>query len=342
MFERHMRRILVLVAAFVAIANVPRADAQPSSEFYRSKQIRLVIGSDVGGAYDAYARLVARHMPKYIPGEPSFLVQNLPGAGSMVALNHVSNIAPKDGTVIAAIHADTVLAPLFHPDKAKFDARRLNWLGAPVTMSYTIAVWHTAPVQALDQIFKTELIVAASGGNSITLPLLTNALLGTKFKIVRGYKSSAAALLAIERGEAEGIAGNAVGFLKLVAASNLRDNKLRIIGSFALRPTAELSGVPLVMDYAKTPEQREALALILAEQDFGWPFVMAPDIPTDRVQVMRDAFDATMKDPAFLADAQKGGLEITPTRGLDQAALINQAFNTSKEIVEQVKRVVGE
>src|SRR5262249_39260310 len=159
-----------------------------------------------------------------------------------------------------------------------------------------------------------------------TLPLLTNALLGTKFKIVRGYRSSAAALLAIERGEAEGIAGNAVGFLKLVAGSNLRDGKLRIIGSFALRPTPELSGVPLLMDYAKSSEQRDALALILAEQDFGWPFVMGPDISADRVQLMRDAFDATMKDPRFLADAQGAGLEIRPVRGIEQDRLVNREF----------------
>jgi tripartite-type tricarboxylate transporter receptor subunit TctC len=330
------------VAVFVTILHGPYASAQSGPEFYRGKQIRMVVGSDVGGAYDAYARLVAKHLGRFIPGEPSFLVQNMPGAGSMVALNHVANLAPKDGTVIAGIHADTVLAPLFHPEKAKFDSRRLNWLGAPVTMSYVLAVWHTAPAQSLDQIFNTELIVAAAGGNSITLPLLTNALLGTKLKIVRGYKSSAAALLAIERGEAEGIAGNAMGFLKLVAASNLRDNKLRVIGSFALHPTAELAGVPLLMDYAKTTEQKEALSLILAEQDFGWPFVMAPDIPADRVQVMRDAFDATMTDPGFRADAQKGGLEISPTRGIEQAALINRAFETPAAIVEQVKRIVGE
>src|SRR5262249_21035230 len=283
---------------------------------------------DVGGGYDAYARLLAKHMGRFIPGEPSFLVQNMPGAGSLVALNHVANIAPKDGTVIAGIHSDTVLAPLFHPERAKFDSRRLNWLGAPVTMSYVLAVWHTAPVQSLDQTFKTDLIVAGAGGNSITLPLLFNALLGTKLKLVRGYKSSAAALLSIERGEAEGTAGNAFGVLKLVAANNLCENKLPVIGSFALHPTEDLAGVPLLMDYAKTPEQKEALSLVLAEQDFGWPFVMAPDIPPDRVQLMRDAFDATMKDAGFRADAQKGGLDISPTRGVDQAALINRAFET--------------
>src|SRR5262249_36151659 len=157
---------------------------------------------------------------------------------------------------------------------------------------------------------------------SITLPLLTNALLGTKLKLVRGYKSSAAALLAIERGEAEGIAGNAMGFLKLVAANNLRENKLRVIGSYALHKTAELEGIPLLMDYAKTAEQKEALSLILAEQDFGWPFVMAPDVPADRVQLIRGAFDATMKDESFRADAQKGGLDVRPTRGVEQATLI--------------------
>ena len=315
------------------------ADAA-ESDFYRGKQIHIVVGSDAGGGYDAYARAIATYMPKYIPGTPSFIIENMPGAGSLTAVNYVANIAPKDGTVIAAIHADTVIAPLLHPSQAKFDARHLSWLGAPVTITTTVAVWHTAPVQTFDHVFNTELIVAASGGDSITLPLLTNALLGTKFKIVQGYKSAAEGLLAIQRGEAQGVAGDAMSFLRVVNGAQLRSKELRVIATFALRPDPELAGIPSVMDFAKTSEQKAALSLILSEQDFGWPYVMAAEVPPDRVKIMRDAFDATMKDPGFLAEAKKGGLDVRPINGVDQAAVINRTFDTPSAIVEQVKHII--
>jgi hypothetical protein len=335
-------RVFLPTAMLVLVTVAAQARAQPAAEFYRGKQIRIVVGSDAGGAYDGYARAIASHMGKYIPGNPSFIVQNMPGAGSLIALNSVVNVAPKDGTVMAAIHADTVTAPLFHPDQAKFDSRKLNWLGAPVTVTYVITAWRTAPVQTFEDLFTKELIVAAAGGDSITLPLLTNALLGTKFKIVQGYKSAAAGLLAIERGEAQGNAGNALSFLKVAGANYLKNNDLRIIGSYGLKPDPELQGVPLVMDYAKKREQREALSLILSEQDFGWPYVMASEVPADRVKIMRDAFNATMKDPAFLAEAKQRRLDIRPARGNDQAKLIDAAFNTPKEVIEKVKRIIGE
>jgi tripartite-type tricarboxylate transporter receptor subunit TctC len=337
-----VRRVMVVLLIWVALFVSLRAGAQPVSEFYRGKQIRIVVGSAAGGAYDGYARTIAAHMGNHIPGTPSFIVQNMPGAGSLVALNNVVNIAPKDGTVIAAIHADTVTAPLFHPERAKFDSRALNWLGAPVTVTYVITAWRTAPVRRFEDLFTKELIVAAAGGDSITLPLLTNALLGTKFKIVQGYKSAAAGLLAIERGEAQGNAGDALSFLKAAGANYLKSGDLRVIGSYGLKPDAELKGVPLVMDYAKTSEQKSALSLILSEQDFGWPYVMARGVPGDRVELMRKAFDETMNDPAFLAEAKKRRLDIRPARGVDQARLIAATFETPKKVIDKVKRIVGE
>jgi tripartite-type tricarboxylate transporter receptor subunit TctC len=264
------------------------------------------------------------------------------GVGSLIALNHVVNVAPKDGTVIAAIHPDAIIAPLFHPDQAKFDSRRLVWLGSPVTITYVVTVWHTAPVRTFDDLFKRELIVAASGGDSTVLPLLTNGVLGTKFKVIQGYKSASAGMLAIERGEAQGNGGDALNALKSVHSDYLRTGTLRIIASYGLRPNPELSGVPRVIDYAKTPEQRQELMLILSNHDFGWPYVMAPGVPADRARVLREAFQATMKDSAFRAEAAKRKLEISPVRGENQAALVQKTFATPPEIVERVKRIVGE
>jgi tripartite-type tricarboxylate transporter receptor subunit TctC len=302
----------------------------------------VIVGSDAGGGYDAYARLVADYMPAHIPGNPTFVVQNMPGAGSLIAMNYVANIASKDGTVLAAIHADTVIAPLFHPEQARFDSPGSNWIGSPVTTTYAVAMWHTAPVQKYEQVFEHEAIVSAAGGDSISLPLLTNALLGTKFKIVQGYKSAAEALLAIQKGEAQGTAGDGLSFLKLVGGQYLKSGDLRIIASYALRRVADLPDVPLVIDFAKTPEQKEALGLTLSEQDFGWPFLMAKGVAAERAQIMRDAFDATMNDPAFLAEAKKRKLEIEPISGAAQARAVAAAFRTPEQLVEKVKKIVGQ
>jgi tripartite-type tricarboxylate transporter receptor subunit TctC len=341
----NMRRLTgrLALAGFAALVMGGRpAHSQTVEEFYRGKQMRIVVGSAAGGGYDAYARTVAAHMGKHIPGNPTFIVQNMPGVGSLIAVNHVVNVAPKDGTVMAAMHPAGVIAPLFHPEQAKFDSRRLNWLGSPVTITFTVVVSNRSPVQTFDQLFTTELIVAASGGDSTTLPLLTNGVLGTKFKVITGYKSASASMLAIERGEAQGNGGDALSALKSVHADYLKDGRLRIIASYGLRANPELVGVPMVIDYAKTANQRAALKLVLSGQDLGWPYVMAPDVPPDRVKAMQAAFDATMQDPDFLADAAKRRLDISPIRGESQASQVIETFKTPRDVIENVKRITGE
>jgi tripartite-type tricarboxylate transporter receptor subunit TctC len=329
----------IIAFASVAFSSLSVADV---ADFYRGKQIRIVVGSDAGGGYDAYARTIAAHLGRFIPGNPAFVVQNMPGVGSLLAVNHVTNVAPKDGATIGAINPSAVTAPLFHPEQAKFDARRLNWLGTPVTIAYTIVAWHTAPVQTFEDLFATELLVASAGGASRTLPVLANGILGTRFKVILGYKSAGASMLAIERGEVQGNGGEALTNLKAVHANYLREKTLRIIGTYALRPNPELVGVPMVINFARTDEQRAALNLVLSSQDIGWPYVMASDVPADRVQAIRRAFDATMKDPDFLADAAKRKLDISPIRGEEQAALVDQTLATPKNVVELVKGIVGD
>jgi tripartite-type tricarboxylate transporter receptor subunit TctC len=318
------------------------ASAQSVEDFYRGKQIRLVVGSAAGGGYDAYARTVAGHMGKHIPGNPTFIVQNMDGAGSLVAVNHTVNVAAKDGTVIAAIHPDAVLAPLFHPEKAKFDSQKFVWLGSPVSLTYTVTAWHTSPIQSFDEIFKKEFIVAASGGDSLVLPTLSNGVLGTKFKIINGYKGASAGMLAIERGEAQGNGGDALNALKSVHADFLTEGKLRIIAAYGLKSIPELAGVPLVIDYAKTPEQKEALSLIFSNHGLGWPYVMVNEVPPARAKAMQAAFEATMKDKDFLAEAAKRKLEISPVSGGEQAKLVSATFKTPAAIVQRVKQIIGE
>ena len=267
-------------------------------------------------------------MGRFIPGNPSFIVQNMPGVGSLIAVNHVSNVAAKDGTVIGAINPSAVTAPLFHPEQAKFDARRLNWLGTPVTIAYTIVAWHTAPVQHVRGPVQDR-IAGRVGRRSFTHPADAgqrrsgNEVQGGDGLQERGRQH---ARHRARRGAGQG--GEALSNLKAVHANYLRDKTLRIIGTYALKPEPELAGVPMVMDFAKTDEQRAALRLVLSSQDIGWPYMMAPDVPADRVAAMRSAFDATMKDPEFLADAAKRKLDIRPIGGEEQTQLIVQTLVT--------------
>jgi tripartite-type tricarboxylate transporter receptor subunit TctC len=339
--------VVVLNLAAPVVPAIAQSDTQSSKlesveDFYRGKQIRVVVGSDAGGGYDAYGRLVAAYIGKYIPGNPNIIVQNMAGAGSMIATNHVANVAPKDGTVIGAIHPDAVTAPLFRPDKAKYDSRKFIWLGSPVSITYTVTVWHTAPIKTFDELFTKELIVASSGGESTVLPLLANGVLGTKFKVITGYKSASAGFLAIERGEAQGNGGDALNALKSVHGDRLRDGTVRIIAAYGMKPNPELAGVPRVLDYAKTPEQREELSLIFSTDDFGWPYIMAGEVPADRARAVQAAFEKAMTDKDLLADAAKRRLDITPVRAEEQAKLVADTFNTRAEVVEKVKRMIGE
>ncbi len=328
-----------MACVLLALGASAKADV---SDFYRGKQIAIVVGSDAGGGYDAYARLVAAHLGRFIPGTPSFVVQNMPDVGSMLAVNHVVNVGPKDGTMIGAINPSAITAPLFRPEQAKYDASRFNWLGTPVTVTFTAVVSDKAPVQTFDQLFTTELIVGSAGGASRTLPLLLNGVLGTKFKVIQGYKSAGATMLAIERGELQGNGGDALSNLKAVHAERLRNGTLRIIVSYGLRPNPELGGIPMVMDYAKTAAQRQALLLVLANQDIGWPYMMAPGIPAERANAVQDAFAAMLASPEFRADAARRRLDISPATAGDQARIVREILATPRDIVDQVKRIVGE
>lgn len=327
------------LAGCLCIFDVAHADV---SEFYAGKQLRIVVGSDAGGGYDSYARTIADHLGKSIPGRPTFIVQNMPGAGSLVAVNYVANIAPKDGTIIGAINPATVTAPLFTPARAKFDPRNFNWLGSPVAVSFVAVVWHSAKLQSFDELFTSELITSSSGGASSVLPLLTNEVLGTKFKVAHGYKSAGAAMLALERGEAEGNGGQTLSNLKATFGHLLAEKKLRILVSYDVKSNPELPGVPRVIDYAKSQDQKDALNLVFATHALGWPYMLADGIPADRIEALRVAFRGTLSDKSFLDDAAKRKLDIIPVPWEEQTKLVENIFRTPESVVARVRGIVGE
>jgi tripartite-type tricarboxylate transporter receptor subunit TctC len=331
-----MKQPLLVLAAFLA-AGSP-APAQDAAAFYAGKTIRLVVGVDVGSGYDVNARLLARHMSGHVPGNPGFIVQNQPGAGSATMTSQLYASGPFDGTVIGAAFAGMPTLPLLQPGGSRFDPTRLIWLGNTNRETHVTYAWHSAPVQSLAEARKSELIVGAQapGSSQVDFPLVADALLGFKFKIVSGYQSTSKINLALESGEVQGTIA-AWTTLKTLSAAWLAEHKIKIIAQWALRPNPELSDVPNVLDVAKTDAERDALRLVMARLDVGRPFFLPPGVPADRVAALRAAFDATMKDPDYLAEAEKLKIDIDPLTGAELAALVTQVAQTPTETVARVR-----
>lgn len=302
----------------------------------------MLIGFGVGGGYDTWARTIARHIGKHLPGQPSFVPKNMPGAGSVKAANYLYNVAPKDGTVIAAIARDAPLQPLSGAAGAKFDARKFAWIGSPTSETNVCIASKTAPVKTLQELMEKELIVGDTGvgtGTS-TYPKVLNALLGTKFKLIAGYKSSVEVMLAMERNEVYGIC-ESYDSVKSRKAQALKDGSIIVLLHAGAAPHPELKHTPFVFDVAKTAEQKQALKFVYAGQAIGRPFIGPPGVPAAKVEALQKAFDATMKDPAFLAEAQKQKLDVEPTGGKKLQAMIDELYDTPKSVIDKIAAILG-
>ena len=334
-----MTKSLLLLTALLACAP---ARAQDAADFFRGKTIRIVVGIGVGSGYDINARVLAHYLPAHIPGNPSVIVQNQPGAGSLTMTNALYNNGPFDGTFIGATFNGLPTAPLLQPNGVRFDPNKLIWLGSTNRETQITYVWHTAPVQTLADLFTTELIVGAQapGSTQYDFPILLNHLFGTRFKVVTGYESTPKIHLAMESGEVQGNGASNWSTLKALNASWIEEKKVRIIAQWALAKSAELPDVPLVLELAKTPADRQALELALARLEFGRPFFLPPNVPADRVTALRRAFDATLKDPAFLAEAEKSKIEIDPLTGEQVADLVAKVLRTPADTAARVRQAL--
>lgn len=330
-------RLFVTISA-VLFASAPVNAQDAVADFYRGKQLRFVVGSAVGGAYDLYARAVARQIVHHIPGNPTVIVQNLPAAGGMVMTNQLYSQGPKDGTVIGVPLNGIPTAPMLQAG-AQFDSAKLNWLGSINREAYIGFIWHTVPVLRIGEAATRELLVGSTtvGTTMNDFPLLLNDLLGYKFKVVRGYQGTPQINLAIERGEIEGNAGVGLASVKALTQHWIDEKKIRILVQYNFRPHPELSGVPLVMSLARTDTERSAMRLLFARTEYARPFFLPPDAPTERVDALRRAFDATMKDPAFLAEAAKLQLDVSPMTGEALQALVGELARTPPAIVARVR-----
>jgi tripartite-type tricarboxylate transporter receptor subunit TctC len=327
---------------FAAAAWPASTSAQTVEEFYRSKPITMLIGSGAGGGYDTYARIFARHLSLHIPGNPNIIAKNMPAAAGLAAASALYTTADKDGSTIAAFTNGAAMDPLFGNASARYDAQKFNWLGSIGKLQNVCATWHRSEVKSIAAARAREVIVAAAGAtsNSAIVPRTLNALLGTKFKVIAGYDTGAGLTLAIERGEAEGICGLSWSTIKASRPHWIRDRLLNIIVQMSLTKLPELADVPNALDLVADRENKQVLELILIRQEAGRPFAAPPGVPADRLAALRRAFDATLADDEFRADAQKAQLEIEPLAAAEIETLLATAYDAPNAIVQRAAALV--
>jgi tripartite-type tricarboxylate transporter receptor subunit TctC len=329
-----MRLLDVSLGAALLLALSMPSHAQSPAEFYKGKNVELYIGYSVGGGYDLYARMLARHMGKHMPGNPTIIPKNMEGAGSLRLANWLYNVGAKDGTVFGMIGRGTGFDPLLGHKGAQFDATRFAWIGSANNEVSVCVAWHTSEIRNFDDLLKKELTVGGTGAAADTdqFPRIINGMLGTKMKIVTGYPGGNDVGLAMERGEVNGRCGWSWSSVKSTHQTWLRDKKINILVQLALEKHPDLPDVPLVTDLAKTDEQRQVLKLIFARQVMGRPFLAPPGIPQDRVEVLRKALMDALTDKDLLAEADKAQLEINPVAGDRIQDLVKEVYQTPKEV----------
>jgi tripartite-type tricarboxylate transporter receptor subunit TctC len=326
--------LATLLAANIATAETPK-------KFFEGRTIKVIIGSKAGNTYDIYARMVTKKMAEHLPGKPIFVPLNMPAASSVAALNHLYNAADRNGSVIGAINPGAIAAPILQPKMARYDSRKFNWLGSVVRETEVIAVWHNAPVQSLNDAFKKEIIVGGTGGASSVLPKMINEILGTKFKVIEGYKGSGSVFLAMRRGEVQGIGATSVTNLKWRRSRLMKEKKLRVIAHYGLSPNDFVAGVPTVMDLVKDEKQAAALRLVLTRQEIGRTYLAPPGVPRQIVAAYRAAFDKTMSDPSFIAEVGKRKLDLDPQNHKRIAELVASYYKAPADVVTRVRKILG-
>src|SRR4051794_23155284 len=337
-----MRHLLRSLAALVLLAAPGVTHADAVSDFYKGKNIRLIISGESGGTYDSDGRLIARHLAKYIPGSPTIVAENMLGASGRVAANYLYNAAPKDGTVIAILQQSVPLGQALGESGIQYDAARFNWIGSPVRPDETLVVWHTTGVHSIEDAKKKEVIIGATSptGMNYLYPKLANELLGTKFKIVTGYPGGTPIMLALERGEVEGRGSNPWSDWKARKPDWVKEKKIVPLMQMSLFKHPDLPDVPLMVDLAPNETARAVFELVTITGELGRPFLTAPDVPADRVKALRDAFDATMKDPEFLAEAARTQKEIHPIHWDEMDKLVKRVLSAPKEAKDVLKTIL--
>lgn len=318
------------------------AGADELADFYKANPITIVVGFGVGGGYDVYSRTLTRHMGKHMPGAPNLVVRNMPGAGSMAAANYIYNNAPKDGTQFATFSRSIPTQPLFDKTGVQFDALKLNWIGSPASEVSVVFSPVEKKFRTIEDLRARSMAVPASGlgADSAVYPFVINALLGTKMKVVTGYQGSGDFMLAIERGEVDGMGGSSISTLRSTRPQWLKENKIDLILQIALRKHPDYPNVPLALDFVTDASDRKVMELIFSRQEIAFPYAAPPGVPADRLAALRKGFADTLRDPAFVQEATKMGLEVSPVSGEEVLKILTSAYSTSSDLVERARQAV--
>jgi len=339
-----MHRWVIAAASIALLTAAPNhcARADAVADFYRDRTVRVIIGFGVGGGFDVYARLLARHMGRHIPGRPVLVPQNIIGAGSLNAANTIYNVAPKDGTVFGTFARGMAMEALIGTNKAQFDATKFTWLGSATNELSVCATWHTSWVKTWDDLLTKPITVSGTGAGADpdTFAALMKNVFGAKLKLISSYRGTSEMNLAIERGEVDGRCGWSWGVLKSTQPGWIAEKKLNLIVQLSLQKSEELPDVPLIMDFANQ-RQKQILKMVLSRQVMGRPFAAPPGIPQDRALALRKAFDDTLKDPVFLADANRQGLDTNPVSGTEIEKMIGELYGTPKDVIEEARLAVS-
>ncbi len=332
-----------LLAAGGVLAGLGCAAAQAQSveQFYKDKQIRMIVSADAGTDYDIWARLITRHMGRHIPGAPSFVTQNMPGGGQITATNHLFNVAARDGSVIGMIGRNLPNQALAKHASVKFDPVKFNWLGSPELTNRVCVALDSSGVKTGEDLLGKELIVGGAGaGTAVSMtPTLLKNMLGMKFKLVEGYKSAGDVILAMERGEVQGIC-QTITAIEKSRPGWMAQGKLHVLFNMERDVIPDVKA-PTIYKYVKTEEQKQLLGLFSTSVELGRPVVAPPDVPADRVAALRQAFDAAMKDNGFLKEAQSLDLEINPRTGKELEQMVVDLMRTPPDLSEKLSDLIA-
>ena len=336
-----MRNAIRWILAALSVAGF--SSVLHAEDFYKGKQLKLIVGTDAGGSYDMAGRLIGRHITRHIPGAPNLVVQNMPGASSLNAMNYIYNIAPQDGTILGVVVQLVPQYYLFKEPAVRYDASKINWIGNFNSSVSVYAVSSNVVINDLSEIFQKPIMFGASnrtgsGGADI---LLTNNVLGTKFELITGYKGGADIDLAIERGEVQGRAAQSWDGWKSTRPDWVRDGKIKALMQVGLKRDPELPNVPLITELAKTDEQKAILNLFSSTVAFGRPLVAGPGVPRDRVEILRKAFAAMVKDPQFIKDAKTNNFDVSPVLGADLQRIVKEMLEVPEETVKKAQQAMS-
>jgi tripartite-type tricarboxylate transporter receptor subunit TctC len=334
------RRALLSGYVLGAMLCAAPAAAESVADFYRGKTISIIVSTSTGGGYDVLARTISKYLGKHIPGNPSIVVRNMPGAGGILATNHLYNLAAKDGTVIGAVQSNTPFEPLIGTKEAKYDATKFVWLGSPSIEVALLTLWHTVPVNTVEDARQREVAVGASGANSTPsfYARLLNETLGTKLKIVVGYPGQPEAFLAMERGELDGYPSVFYSALTSTKPTWIKEKKVKLVVQYGPERHPDLADVPFAPDFVTNPEDKLLMDAAFAPLALGRPYLMPPGVPADRVEAVQAALAATFKDREFRADAESLGLDIKkPSTGAQTQEVVERAYRMPERIIERLR-----